>query len=115
MSDIRLSERHYTNAAKWTPRTMADDYAERGEPAPAFVTCERCKRTHVPPWVMIDVSALDVAIRGRYPWACDGCKTDWFRRGVILKSEWIAALGGPASLVERVEAIEASRTVSLVR
>lgn len=42
-------------------------------------------------------------------YACSGCWTRWVREGVMTKSEWIEAHGGPHELVERLRGTPADR------
>ena len=99
-----MPPRHYTNPARWTPRTLEDDYRERGEGSPDYIGCGRCRRQRVPAFAMVDVRALPASIRGDAEYVCDGCWTGWIRTQVITKLAWLEMLGAPAELVEQQRA-----------
>lgn len=42
-------------------------------------------------------------------WACSGCWSDLDRRGIVLRSEWAAALNAPPAVITKLRAAEARR------
>lgn len=104
----------------WKPRTLADvaqeepvagiqartltvgaeaDQAAEGEDPRGRPCCHR----RVRPSLLVDVTGLPPGlVSGGVRFLCDVCRERLIRSGAIGRADFIAALGGPPEVVERV-------------
>lgn len=93
--------RYLETGGRWSPRTYADELAERGEDPRVRVRCD-CRRTR-PAFAVIDFRPLPEALRGPRAWGCDCCKVTTINRRLAGdRAEFVRLLGGPAVVVERL-------------